>query len=93
MRKKVNGPALRALRLRKGLTIKDLAAKSNVSEGGIIKLESGETVTLQDSTLIGLSKGFGMDPLELEAILTPEVVQAPAPASQGEGKAARGEQP
>ena len=90
MRRKVDGSALRALRLRNGLLVKDLSAKSGVSEGGIIKLESGETATLQDSTLIGLSKGFGMDPLELEKILTPDVV---APAAKGEGEAARGDQP
>lgn len=92
MRNKINGVALRALRLRKGFLIKDLSDKSGVSKAAIQKMESGDTEALQDVTLFSLAKGFDMNPADLDKILTgvPETV----PVEKGrEGDTARGDQP
>lgn len=72
--KHVNGESLRALRLRAGLTTKDLAEKSGLSESTIEGIEAGRRKYLADGTLIGLAKGLGLDPMELEKQITAEVV-------------------
>jgi transcriptional regulator with XRE-family HTH domain len=72
--KHVNGESLRALRLRAGLTTKDLAEKCGVCESTIEGIEAGRRKYLSDATLIGLAKGLGKDPMDLEKEITVEVV-------------------
>lgn len=77
--RQVNGAALRAMRLRASMTTKDLAQKSGLSESTIEGIEAGRRKYLADHTLIGLAKGFGVDPMALEAeILHP----VPAPGER-----------
>lgn len=84
--RQVNGEALRAMRLRAGLTIKDLATKCGLSESTIEAIEAGRRKYLSDHTLIGLARGFGVDPLDFEK----EIVQ---PVAVGEGTGDEPEKP
>lgn len=89
MAKPINGEVLRTLRLRKGLTIAELArravflkegAERHVSEQTIIGIEGGRHKDVIDSTLVGLAKALEMDVMELEKALAGEVVSPPAQA-------------
>lgn len=65
----LNGRTLREMRLRAGMTLQDLSAKTGLSKVTIDLAESGKRSALNDKTLIALAKGFDMDVIELEKAL------------------------
>lgn len=56
----------REFRLRAGLTVKELAKKSKVSEAAIEAIESGARSRSHDSTLFAMAKAMGIDRVELD---------------------------
>ncbi|MGH9388830.1 MAG: helix-turn-helix domain-containing protein [Vicinamibacteria bacterium] len=63
--RQVNGLALRAMRLRAGLSTSDLAERSGLSEGTIEGIEAGRRKYLADATITGLAGALKMDVLKL----------------------------
>ena len=51
---------LKELRIRNGLTLKDVAARLGVSEGTVSRYESGEIKRVSPSVLLGYSKLFNV---------------------------------
>lgn len=63
------GEALRQMRLRKGLTTKELAKQIGLSEQTIEYLERGKRKSINDATLLKLATFWKMDVIEFERFL------------------------
>lgn len=56
----IDGPKLKALRLSKGVTAEDLAAKSGIAEKSILEIEAGGRHA-REKTLLAICKALGID--------------------------------
>ena len=55
---KINHQAIRNLRIKKGLTLKDVAVRLNVTEGTVSRYESGQIQRVSPKVMLGYSKLF-----------------------------------
>ena len=55
---KINCQAIHNLRIKKGLTLKDVAVRLNVTEGTISRYESGQIQRISPKIMLGYSKLF-----------------------------------
>jgi transcriptional regulator with XRE-family HTH domain len=55
---KINHQAIRNLRINKGLTLKDVAVRLNVTEGTVSRYESGQIQRVSPKVMLGYSKLF-----------------------------------
>ena len=55
---KINHQAIRSLRIKKGLTLKDVAVRLNVTEGTVSRYESGQIQRVSPKVMLGYSKLF-----------------------------------
>lgn len=89
---RIDGGALRHLRLAKGMTQGELIKVSGLSVSTLNALECGRNEHMSDKTILALAKAFGMTALEVEK----EIAAASARAEEGKagetGPAATGDE-
>ena len=70
--KKIDGQKLRNLRMKKEMTVHDLAEKAKISVKTLQGVEGGRRHRYTDATLIALARAFEISVLDLEAAIASE---------------------
>jgi len=76
----IDGQKLKQIRLTKGVTAEELAAKSGIAEKSILEIEGGGRQA-REKTLLAICKALDLDP----ATVMLSAPAAPAPAGGGHG--------